>query len=224
MSGIKVISLRPKNRSVDFCYSLSTMQIYGDKVVNLKEKKVMPEERRMQLMLAGGSAVGGVPDSLTLYDFSRSLDTSPLETLYNYIEIDFGEISRDNAIQVINSYSCSQYLECSGVYWVSSDNAILYETSPYGSGLEMLYRMFYVPGTCDVYEEMGEFYANYIQKALIDLNSGHYYYRFNNSSSFSDGGMGPEVLSLYLPNNLFISQGPPLFPDMKIVLHKEYPW
>ena len=186
----------------------------------------MPEERRMQLMLAGSSAVGGgLPDSLTLYDLSKSLDASPLNPLYNYIEIDYGEISQDSAIQIINSYSCSQYCVCSAVYWSESDyNAELYSTLPFSSGMEILYPMFYVTRKCDVYEENGVFYANYVRRALFDLNSGHYYYQFNNSSSFNDGGMGTEVLSLYLPDNMLISQGPPLFPNMKIILHKERPW
>lgn len=57
-------------------------------------------------MLAGSSAVGGgLPNLLPIYDFTKSSELYPLNTMYKYMDIDFGDINQPCVDQVFNSYN-----------------------------------------------------------------------------------------------------------------------
>lgn len=180
----------------------------------------------MQLMLAGSGAVGGgLPSLLPIYDFTKSTELYPLNTMYKYMDIDFGDINQPYVNQVFNSYNGVQICAIYPNTWSNTQESQIYETYMSGGSMYIRNPFLYSPISNELMNFSGNFKGGYIRRFIIDMeNSRAEYWNSDGSKSAMPVSiMTNYLISIYFSDRIDFGGQPAIFQNMKISLCKEYP-
>lgn len=169
--------------------------------------------------------MGGVlPSNLTIHDFSQSTELTPINSMYKYMEIDFGDIDESVVQQVFSSYSGQQICNIYPSDWSAAQESPIYET--YMSGYNMVIRNPFMYTPVENTLIYGDTYTGYyIKRFAINMESqqAEYWDNNGNKSAMPVRIMAFSLIGVYFSNRIDFGGQPTIFPNMKIVLCKEYP-